>query len=186
MAGNKPLKGWFVANGRVADRTLKQQLIGLDTLVERAAGKTVFDVGCAEGLISIHLCRHGARAAHGIEIRPDYVEIGNKMAGKKPCTFEVADANDFKPKRQYDIVLLLAVLHKLKNPAEACKRFAAAARELVVLRLPPKHAPLIIDSRSDDKPFDMAACMKKAGFTCTSAGFTGPFDEWMGYFERRA
>jgi SAM-dependent methyltransferase len=183
MAG-KALKGWFITRGRKGDRTLKQQLRGLGPLTAAVKGKTVLDVGCAEGLISTYLADHGALAVHGIEVRPDHVDLGRKLIGERPVTLETADANEYKPRRQYDIVIMLALLHKLKDPAAACMRFAAAARELVVLRLPPKHAPLIIDDRSYSQPFNMVECMKHAGFECTSQGYTGPFDEWMGYYRR--
>ena len=181
----KELKSWFDhGQKRKADRTLKQQLRGLGELQDRIAGKSVLDIGCAEGLISIQLIDRGAIAAHGIEMRPDYVEDANRLRGDRACTFEVANANDWIPQRQYDVVLMLAVLHKLKDPAEACLRFAQAARELVVLRLPPKHAPVIIDDRSENKPFDMASVMVKAGFRLGTHGTIGPFKEWVGYYER--
>jgi hypothetical protein len=37
----------------------------------------------------------------------------------------------------FDVVLLLAVLHKLRDPSAACARFARQARDLCVVRLPP-------------------------------------------------
>lgn len=181
----KELKSWFEhGQKRKADRTLKQQLKGLGELQERIAGKTVLDIGCAEGLISIQLIDRGAIAAHGVEMRPDYVEDANRLRGDRACTFECANANEWAPVRQYDVVLMLAVLHKLRNPAEACAKFAAAARELVVLRLPPKTAPVIIDERSDLKPFDMGAVMQAAGFRLGTHGPIGPHKEWMGYYHR--
>ena len=182
---NKELKGWFkLGEGRKADRTLKQQLRGLGELQERIAGKSVLDIGCAEGLISIQLIDRGAIAAHGIEMRPDYVDDANRLRGDRACTFEVANANEWLPRRQYDVVIMLAVLHKLKNPAEACLRYAQAANELVVLRLPPKHAPLILDERSGMQPFDIGEVMTAAGFRLGTHGRIGPHEEWMGYYER--
>ena len=51
-------KGWFVTDGRAGDRTLAQQLVGLDKI--NVQGATVLDVGCAEGLISIEMAKRGA------------------------------------------------------------------------------------------------------------------------------
>lgn len=185
LAG-KELKSWFEhGQDRKADRTLKQQLKGLGELQERVAGKTVLDIGCAEGLISIQLIDRGAIAVHGIEMRADYVDDGNRLRGDRACMFECANANEWTPVRQYDIVLMLAVLHKLKNPAEACMKFAQAARELVVIRLPPKRAPLVLDERSNMQPFDIAEVMRHAGFILGTHGLIGPHKEWMGYYERR-
>ncbi len=187
MAGGKDLKSWFEhGQDRKADRTLKQQLKGLGELQERVAGKSILDIGCAEGLISIQLIDRGACAAHGIEMRPDYVEDGNLLRGDRACTFECANANTWEPQRQYDIVLLLAILHKLEEPGVACARFADAARELVVIRLPPEHAPKIIDLRSDNKPVDIDRVMRKRGFKLGTNGYIGPHREWMGYYERVA
>ena len=97
--------------------------------------------------------------------------------------FDVADVNRYEPVRDYDIVIMLAVLHKLKRPSDACMRFANAAREMVVIRLPPKTAPVIIDERSDWQPFDMDFAMKCAGFYrfLTTKGHLG---EWCGYYSR--
>ena len=55
MAQQMTKQGWFSTKGRLGDRTLKQQLMGLDPLFAECKGKTVLDVGCAEGLISIEL-----------------------------------------------------------------------------------------------------------------------------------
>lgn len=183
MAG-KELKPWFAINGAAGDRTLKQQIKGLGDLRDRIAGKTLLDVGCAEGLISTYLFDQGATAVHGIEVRPDFVEVATALRGDRAVTFEVADANDYEPVREYDIVILLAVLHKLRDPTAACKRFAAAARHMVVLRLPPKGAPTIIDERSNSEKHDIGRAMTDSGFQLKNAGFIGPRDEWMGYYER--
>ncbi len=180
----KELKPWFITPGRPGDRTLKQQIKGLKDLRERVPGKTVLDVGAAEGLISTYLFDQGAAAVHGLELRPDFVEAAIEMRGDRAVTFEVADANDYEPVREYDIVIMLAVLHKLRDPTAACKRFAAAARHMVVLRLPPKGAPTIIDERSNSEKHDIGRAMADSGFQLKNAGFIGPRDEWMGYYER--
>ena len=185
MAGKAGLKGWFSTRGRAGDRTLDQQLAGLDDLFERVPNKTVLDVGCAEGLIAIELARRGARAVHGIEIVRDHVVVANDLRDHLPVTFEVADANTYAPRRVYDIVIMLALLQKLKDPSAACKRFAKAARELVVLRLPPLHAPTIIDARSGNKPHDMQAMLESCGFARVKT-VHGTFNEWIGYYERRS
>jgi len=107
MAGKQSVnKGWFSTPGRPGDRTLDQQLNG--RLFMEARGKTVLDVGCAEGLISIELAKAGAIAVHGVEIVPEHVKVANKLRGDLPITFEVGDANVWQPKRNYDIVIALA------------------------------------------------------------------------------
>jgi SAM-dependent methyltransferase len=186
MGKAQPVKeGWFHTKNRLGDRTIEQQMLGLDLLMQSCKGKTALDVGCAEGLISIRLAQAGAIAVHGIEIVARHVEVGNRLRKSLPITFEVQDANDWKPKRQYDIVIALALLHKLRDPSAACARFAAAAREMVVLRLPPGPAPLIIDDRSGRVPHDTAAVMGASGFELIQEAYDGPFDEYVSYWKRR-
>lgn len=176
-------KGWFVTNGRPGDRTLKQQLVGLDRLFDEAKGKTVLDIGCAEGLISMELAKCGAIAVHGVEIVEEHVHVGNKLRGDLPVTIEVGDANTWAPKRDYDVVIMLALLQKVRDPSAVCARFAAAARDLVVLRLPPKHAPTVIDERSGNKPHHIDKVMAACGFECTEV-LAGTFDEHVSYWKR--
>lgn len=177
-------KGWFSTPGRPGDRTLDDQLKGLDWLFANCAGKTVLDIGCAEGLISIELARRGALAVHGIEIVPEHVAVANKLRGDLPVTFEVGDANAWRPRRAYDIVIALALLHKLKNPTAAAAAFAEAAREAVVLRLPPEHAPTIIDPRSNNEPHHIGDTMRRARFQLVLAKKIGHFGEWVGVWTR--
>lgn len=175
--------GWFGTPGRPGDRTLEQQLTGLTPLRALVRGKTVLDLGCAEGLISIQLAQEGALAVHGIEIVPGHVAVANKLRGDLPVTFEVADANTYAPVRQYEVVIMLAILQKLRDPSAAAKRFAAAAREMVVLRLPPHGAPTIIDDRSGNKPHRIGEVMAAEGWTlaCVTRGH---LDEHVSYWER--
>ena len=184
MAGENVKKGWFSTPGRPGDRTLDQQLNGLDRLFMAVRGKTVLDVGCAEGLISVELAKAGALAVHGVEIVPGHVEVANKLRGDLPVTFEVGDANVWQPKRNYDIVIALALLQKVRNPTAVAARLAASARELVVLRLPPQHAPTIIDERSGNEPHHIGTVMKNGGWYVEHAGYDGAFGEWVGYYRR--
>jgi trans-aconitate methyltransferase len=176
--------GWFHTPGRPGDRTLDDQLKGLQPLLVNCRGKTVLDVGSAEGLISHELARRGAVAVHGLEIVPDHVEVANTLRRELPCIFEVADANHYVPARKYDIVIMLAILHKLRDPTDAVRRFAYAARESVVLRLPPVHAPFVIDERSGFQRHDIAGALQDHGFWFVGS-HTGHFDEWVGYYQRK-
>lgn len=181
MAEQKKL-GWFTTPGRLGDRTLESQLIGLDRLLRECDGQTILDVGCAEGLIGMELARRGARLVHGVEVVPGHIDVAKELRGDLPCSFEVANANSYEPQGQFDTVLMLAVLHKLKDPSAACKRFAAAARRTVVIRLPP-YGLVIVDSRSENVPHDIGLAMADAGFTLDEV-VAGPREEWLGYFVR--
>ena len=172
--------GWFHTKRRLGDRSIEQQMEGLDRLVQAVPGKTVLDIGCAEGLITARLIDAGAIAGHGVEIIASHVKTANKIRKGRAINFEIGDANNWQPKRQYDIVIMLAVLHKLRDPSEATKRFADTARELVVIRLPPSGS-LVLDERSDFVPHDIEIAMTEAGW-CLDEVVRGPIDEWVGYF----
>lgn len=177
-------QGWFTTQGRPGDRTLESQKIGLGRLYAAVRGKTLLDVGCAEGLLTMDLVSAGgAVAAHGVEIVKGHVEVAHKLQDTLPICFEQGDANAWIPQRQYDVVTLLAILHKLTNPSAACARFAAVARELVVIRLPPLHAPTIIDERSGNNPHHIGTVMAAHGWRLDEV-VKGPFDEWCGYYVR--
>lgn len=178
-------RGWFSTEGREGDRTLEQQMIGLDLLLSEVSGKTVLDAGCAEGLISMELVRAGAANCVGLEIVTYHVDVGRKMIGDLPCTIHLANLNtyDVAQHGQFDIVLMLAILHKVKNPSQLCADLAALARDLCVIRLPPKGL-VIVDARSDNAPHDIGAVMDRCGFYLEGT-VIGPLNEWLGYFRRR-
>ena len=177
------VRQWFTVPGRRGDRTIDEQRKGLDRLFAACDGRTVLDVGCAEGLLAREFVRRGARSVHGVEIVHRHIGIAKDICAGLPITFEQADVNDWEPTQRYDIVAALAVLHKLWNPSAACARLAAAARWMFVLRLPPEHAPSIVDWRSGDEPHDIAAVMRDAGFELAHTD-RGHFDEWVGLWER--
>jgi SAM-dependent methyltransferase len=182
---------WFHMEGahrRDSDRTLDQQLIGLDLLWPLVDNRSVLDVGCAEGLISIECCRQGAAYVHGIEIRADAVKLANHHGNGWPFEAVHADARDYTPRQPYDVVLLLAVLHKLRDPSAALVRLVAAASRHVVIRLPHDDWPVLRDMRSGNRPHDLERVMLRCGFELYETA-DGPVDsgkpaEWVGYFSR--
>lgn len=184
-APQKQLKGWFNTPGRPGDRTFDQQLLGLDQLFAECKGKTCLDVGAAEGLISIELARRGALAVHGVEVVAEHVKVGRSLVGDLPVTLEASDANTWQPRRQYDIVIALALLHKLRDPSGAARRLANACKDLMVLRLPPATGHMIVDGRSGCVPHDVAAVMEVSGFVIERTSYDGPFGEFVSYWRRK-
>jgi SAM-dependent methyltransferase len=184
-------RGWFDLPGRPGDRKLTEQMTGLTPLLLALRGTSVLDVGCAEGLIAMEMRAAGAAHVDGVEIVPGHVMVARMLAKKRGLdgiTFTHDDANTFTPQRRYDIVLMLAVLHKLKNPTAACLRFAAVAENTVVVRLPPGSNGVIRDERSGWATHDVhAAMIDVAGFDVVDVEFDlrGPRGEWMCYYERR-
>lgn len=176
--------GWFYTPDRPGDRTLAMQLEGLEPLLQEVQGKTVLDVGTAEGLIAMECAKRGAVYVRGVEIVPGHIEIANKLKAALPCSFEVADANAFEPDETFDVVMLLAVLHKLRDPSAACLRFARAARDLCVIRLSPTGSDVIEDARSSFVPHDIGAVMRTQGFVVERRE-RGPLGEITWYHRRQ-
>jgi len=188
MGVAKPHKHWHhVDEARPGDRTLDQQMTGLTSLMALVKGKTVLDLGCAEGLIAVEMAKAGAVAVHGVEIRPQAVEVANVLRGDLPITFEVGDGNVWEPKRNYDIVAMLSFLHKLSDPTTSCRRFAACAT-YVVIKLPPqaqcdKLLPIVLDMRSNMRKHKIGVAMGRVGFELYHTE-TAYKDEWVGYYRR--
>jgi trans-aconitate methyltransferase len=180
----KPIRPWFKFDGREGDRTLDQQMLGLGLLMRSVKNATVLDVGCAEGLITIEMAKVGATALHGIEIRPQAVTDANALRGDLPITFEQGDMNSWLPQRNYDVVVMLAILHKLKDPLTVLDKLLYRCRDLAVLRLPPRSDnPVVHDARSGSKRINLKSAFTSNGFT--QIHWTpGYLDEWVGYYRR--
>lgn len=143
-------KGWFRIKGvQDGDRTLESQLLGLETVADRFRGKTVLDLGCAEGLIGRHCVdAWGAAAVDGVTCVQYEIDAAEQLCGGRPQYFHRGDLATKQGRtallqvldHQYDIVLLLSVLHKAKQPIPLLAWAVRFAGELVVIRLP---APVI-------------------------------------------
>lgn len=135
-------KGWFAIPGvQEGERTLEEQLLGLGPLLDEVEGMTVLDIGCAEGLITRALIERGARKVMAFDCNPDNIDAAARL-GLDPhrARFAVHNANVIGPDEEAclhsDIVLGLAIFHKLRDPERMLKEWSRFAGELLVLRLP--------------------------------------------------
>jgi len=98
---------------------------GLSDLMLRAHGCSVLDVGCNRGHVLWDFAINGARLTHGCDVDGASMHCARMWFSEHPnlaSQFEVVDLRDgvdgmtaaFGDQR-YDIVLLLAVLHKLRR-----------------------------------------------------------------------
>ncbi len=100
---------------------------GLEPLFERAAGRSVLDLGMSEGHVGYEFARHGAIAVHGLEQHRDKVRFAARLFRDVAIDtrFRVADLACSGPRFEarygaqlrprYDIVLFLGVYHHLKK-----------------------------------------------------------------------
>lgn len=134
---------WFATERGPGKVTLAQQLIGLERLPQVIGGRTILDVGCAEGDIGAWCLAAGALSVDGVESRTEAVENALRLG----VGAVVADVATFEPQRDYDVILLLGILNKLPAPGVVLARLLARCRERAVLRLPAGQWPRLECSR---------------------------------------
>ena len=185
--------GWFVVPGvQTGDRTLATQLQGLEPALAECAGKTVLDIGCAEGLLSFEFARRGATSVHGMDIIEGHLEVAQELVGTLPCTFEHADlgklsAEVSRPERSHDIVLALAMVHKLWSPRKGLQYVSRRAKDLLLMRVGKRHLDdIIISKRNNMNAVRIREVLDAEGFVLekTVAG-SSEFGEAVQYWRRR-
>jgi hypothetical protein len=180
-------KGWYIIKGvQDGDRTVEEQLTGLGTICANAPGKTVLDLGCAEGLIGLHLVQQcHAATVHGFSLVASEIEVGQRLCAGLPIRLQEANLNEaaqWVPHAgpRYDMVLLLSILHKFKKPGDVLDLALQRAGDWVAVRLP---APVINDTRSGNVPFDVRPVLAK-DFELVETP-RGPRNEWQTLWRRR-
>lgn len=172
------LKGWLTIPGvQVGERTLAEQMLGLTPALIGLTGKTVLDLGCAEGLIGIEFAKAGA-TVRGLELQQQYVDMGNRLAAEAGltdrCRFarhDLGDLNEpvipasFPCPDGADIVLALAIVHKLREPGRALRNMARLAKQRLVIRLPIGSEGVIACKYDAQKTCNSHQVMFDAGFT---------------------
>lgn len=100
------------------------RLDGLQDILSRAAGKSVFDIGCNRGHVGWDLANAGATLVHGCDHFAEGIETARQNFADRrnvESQFECADLSkgprvlNVFGARRYDIVLMLATYHKLKR-----------------------------------------------------------------------
>ena len=104
------------------------RLDGISDLLFRSRDASILDIGCNRGLVSFEFANNGAALLHGCDVYEAGVRTARELfadvLGAKsrfevvdltggPAALKKAFSKDYKSK--YDIVLFLAVYHKLKR-----------------------------------------------------------------------
>ena len=181
-------KGWFAIPGvQDGPRTLAEQMMGLDAAIAETPGKSVLDLGCAEGLISLEFAKAGAESVRGIEFNPNLIEAAENELSKVwplPVRFDRVDLRRCGAAEQkYDIVLALAILHKLDSPMQGAKFCCDSAKSLIVARLPIGSTGVIEGKHSPGSACDLNKEFARYGFKIERKE-AGPRGEWVHYYRK--
>lgn len=174
-------KGWFSIDGvQTGDRTLEQQMTGLQEALQACRGKRVLDLGAAEGLIAREFARAGALEVVGIECNEESATVAEKQCRGLPVQIVTANLNNYRLRGRFDIVLALAILHKLKDPAGTVDAIAARAPGLVVVRLPAGSEGYFV-TKIHGTPINVNTHFRKRGFDLQQT-LVGPLKEQVQYW----
>ena len=106
---------------------LNDRLDGVSDILHRADGKSILDVGCSRGMVALQFVMAGATLVHGCDIYEPGLQAAREVFADWPVSsrFENINlaggpdaltkgfGNDYQSR--YDIVLYLAIHHKLKR-----------------------------------------------------------------------
>ncbi len=172
-------KGWFKVPGvrPDGDRTLKEQMMGLERALAECKGKTVLDLGCAEGLISLEFAKAGAKSVVGIELLSAHLAVARtvcrKYVAQGVIRFVCGHLGDIivatcREDFSADIVLALGIIHKLDDPNVPMAFAADCAKELLCFRAPakvtPEGADYLVKSKFKDNVCNVPKLMREKGF----------------------
>ena len=161
-------KGWFIIPGmQDGDRTVEEQAEALRPAMAEAAGKTVLDLGCAEGLLTREFIYAGAKMAFGVDAVQDHLEVARTVCAGLPVEFALCKlGTDQMPElKSFDIVMALGVVHKLPFPDVGVRIAAQLSHDLVLLRSGTRQTAGIISSkRHPQNTCDSHAIMREHGF----------------------
>lgn len=170
-----PRLGWFIIPGLQGGlRTFADQAAGLQPVFDSCAGKSVLDLGCAEGLIGIECARRGARFVRGIEGNGQHAAVARVLAAGLPV--EIMDANMrlvtlVKSDRTFDIVLALGIISKMPDTVAGMRWACRTCDDVLAFRGGSRYQAGVLGSkRLDGMPADVRAIMRDEGFTLQADG----------------
>ena len=105
------------------------RLDGMGDILVRARGASVLDLGCSHGQVGHDFVLNGCKLLHGCDLNPEVVSVAANWFHdfrQIESKFMVCDLSkgpqalkDAFGDRKYDIVLMIAVYHKLKRVMDA-------------------------------------------------------------------
>lgn len=167
------------------------RLRGLEPLLEQCEGRSVLDLGAAEGVVGYEFMKRGARLVHGFELDPARVAFARDLftrAGFSHAHFRPADLSLWKSfeddnrdllRSGYDVVLFLGLYHHLPEATrqDALDGALSRCRSLFAVRTPEKLA------RGDD----LSRFIRDRGFAFIGEEPASGAENmgWLGLFQRK-
>jgi SAM-dependent methyltransferase len=185
-------KGWFSIPGirERADRTIDEQIGGLKRALAEARGKTVLDLGCAEGAISLEFAKAGAARVVGLEVLEPHLEVARKYCAGWPqvefvCAHLAEWAEAHKEPERFDIVLALGVIHKLRSMEPALRWAAKSCGDLFCFRSGAMGEGdyMVTNKRGSDR-LNLPEVMRSCGFDDEGRVMHGEKREIVHYWRR--
>lgn len=187
-------KGWYVIPGlQRGDRSLSEQMTGVSPALSEAHGKTVLDLGAAEGLMGREFVRSGAASCHGIDAVADHLAVARGQCRNLPMTFQLVGLQEWALEKmsagdveQFDIVLALGVCHKLHDPGVGVTFAARSSRDLVLKRMHQRSNPkagILTSKHHRENSCNVNEIMEREGFTLEKI-LPGPYEETVWWWRR--
>jgi SAM-dependent methyltransferase len=110
------------------------------------AGRSVLDVGCNYGFFLHEAIRRGAGRAVGIEADPERFEIARTLGGFWGDKIGIHQGlvEDVDLDEQFDVVILLNVLHHVKDPIEVIRKVRSLCRGTLIVEFRQPHDPQFV------------------------------------------
>ncbi|HWI16129.1 MAG TPA: class I SAM-dependent methyltransferase [Vicinamibacterales bacterium] len=110
---------------RVARHIWNQYHNQLDLYLTIAGTKRlrVLDIGCAQGTLALLLAERG-HSVEAVDIRPQFIEYARSRYEYGDITWTCANAMEWQPSREYDLIFANQVLEHLVRPVEFTTRLA--------------------------------------------------------------
>lgn len=105
---------------------------------ESLDSKSVLDIGCANGFFSFEAESHGASRVVGVELREKRFQhaLLLKKILNSDVEFTKMNILDDIANEKFDIVLLLNVIHHIKEPMRALRNLSAITNEKLIIEFP--------------------------------------------------
>ncbi|MCO6430843.1 MAG: class I SAM-dependent methyltransferase [Deltaproteobacteria bacterium] len=110
----------------------------LEEMVETSKARTIFECGCGEGYLSLHLLKRGYKV-EGCDLDQTVVGIANSRAESEGfgTPFHAKSIYDLEPLSPApDLVMACEVLEHLEDPAAAVERIRQITAEWAIFSVP--------------------------------------------------